>query len=116
MYAPIHHILLSTVLLFLTLAFTTFESTADPTPDHVINIWPSQPPGEPREIGEEQDMTKDTDPLIAGRRIIKLGNVSTPQAHVFLAPEANRSGASVVICPGGGFSILAWDLEGTEVA
>jgi acetyl esterase/lipase len=61
-------------------------------------------------------MTKDTDDLIAGRRIIKLGNVTTPQAHVFLAPEKIRTGASVVICPGGGFHILAWDLEGIEVA
>ena len=26
------------------------------------------------------------------------------------------NGAAVVICPGGGYSILAWDLEGTEVA
>jgi acetyl esterase/lipase len=61
-------------------------------------------------------VTKDTDALIAGRRIIKLGNVTTPQAHVFLAPENVRTGASVVICPGGGFHILAWDLEGVEVA
>lgn len=85
-------------------------------PDHVLNIWPNQPPGEKRDIGAEQDMTKDTDDLIAGRRIIKLGNVTTPQAHVFLAPENIRTGASVVICPGGGFHILAWDLEGVEVA
>ncbi len=85
-------------------------------PDHVIKIWPHDPPGESMDIGPEQDMTKDTDNLIAGRRIIKLGNVTTPQAHVYLPPANLRTGASVVICPGGGFSILAWDLEGTEVA
>lgn len=84
--------------------------------DHIINIWPKQPPGPKREVGAEADMTKDSDKLIAGRRIIKLGNVSTPQAHVFLPPKEKRNGASVVICPGGGFHILAWDLEGTEVA
>jgi acetyl esterase/lipase len=67
-------------------------------------------------VGPEQDFTKDTDDLIAGRRIIKLGNVATPEVHVFLPPANMRTGASVVICPGGGFSILAWDLEGTEVA
>ena len=84
--------------------------------DFVINLWPNDPPGEKMAVGPEQDMTKDTDKLIAGRRIIKLGNVTTPQAHVYLPPVNIRTGASVVICPGGGFSILAWDLEGTEVA
>ena len=85
-------------------------------PDHVINIWPTVPPGEEMNVGPEQDMTKDDDKLIAGRRIIKLGNVKIPQAHVYLPPANLRTGAAVVICPGGGFSILAWDLEGTEVA
>ena len=85
-------------------------------PDHVINIWPHDPPGESMNVGPQQDLTKDTDKLIAGRRIIKLGNVKTPGAHVYLPPANLRTGASVVICPGGGFSILAWDLEGTEVA
>ena len=86
------------------------------SPDHVLKVWPGQPPGEKMNVGPEQDFTKDTDNLIAGRRIIKLGNVSTPEAHVYLPPANLRTGASVVVCPGGGFSILAWDLEGTEVA
>lgn len=85
-------------------------------PDHILDLWPGEPPGKKRDLGPEADRTKDTDRLIAGRRIIKLGNVSTPQAHVYLPPANRRTGASVVICPGGGFSILAWDLEGTEVA
>ncbi|MBI3877704.1 MAG: alpha/beta hydrolase [Verrucomicrobia bacterium] len=85
-------------------------------PNHVLNLWTDKPPGEPMNVGAEQDFTKPTDRLIAGRRIIKLGNVATPQAHVFLPPKEKRNGTAVVICPGGGFSILAWDLEGTEVA
>jgi acetyl esterase/lipase len=102
---------LVTMTLILVTSISAFAA-----PDHIIDIWPAQPPGDIREPGEEHDMTRDTDPLIAGRRIIKLGNVKTPQAHVFLAPEEKRTGAAVVICPGGGFTILAWDLEGTEVA
>lgn len=85
-------------------------------PDVIIDIWPSEPPRGLLEVDDEADFTKDSDKLIAGRRIIKLGNVKTPQAHVFLPPVNLRTGASVVVCPGGGFSILAWDLEGTEVA
>jgi acetyl esterase/lipase len=68
------------------------------------------------DTGDEADLTKPEDPLIAGRRIIKLGHVKRPEAHVFLPPQAERNGTAVVVCPGGGFSILAWDLEGTEVA
>lgn len=85
-------------------------------PDHVLNVWPGKPPGATTVAGEEQDFTKPDDRPVAGRRIIKLGNVSTPQLHVYLPPVDQRTGAALVICPGGGFQILAWDLEGTEVA
>ena len=33
-----------------------------------------------------------------------------------MPPKDRRNGSAVVVCPGGGYSILAWDLEGTEVA
>ena len=85
-------------------------------PDSVLDIWPGKPPGEARNIEPEADLTKPEDQLIAGRRIIKLANVSKPQIHVFLPPKEKRNGTTMVVCPGGGFHILAWDLEGTEVA
>lgn len=85
-------------------------------PDVVVNLWTDSPPGFVPDVGEEQDFTKPEDRPVAGRRIIKLGNVRVPQAHVYLAPAEKRTGAAVVVCPGGGYNILAWDLEGTEVA
>lgn len=84
--------------------------------EEVIPLWPDQIPGEPLDVGPEVDITKPTDRLIAGRKIIKLKNVASPEAHVYLAPEEKRNGSAVIICPGGGFNILAWDLEGLEVA
>ncbi|MFM7096384.1 MAG: alpha/beta hydrolase [Gemmataceae bacterium] len=81
-----------------------------------LNIWPGKPPGETKDLPPEADLTKDTDRLIAGKRIIKLGNVSTPQITVYKPEKSKDTGASVVICPGGGHNILAYDLEGTEVA
>ena len=81
-----------------------------------INVWPGKPPGETKELPPEADQTKPEDKLIAGRRIIKLGNVSTPQIAVYRPSPDKDTGASVVICPGGGHHILAYDLEGTEVA
>lgn len=95
----------------------SFQLTTSSLPaEEVLKLWQSTPPGEPLEVGPEEDITKPTDRLIAGRRIIKLKNVAAPEAHVYLAPQKSRNGSAVVICPGGGFNILAWDLEGTEVA
>lgn len=82
----------------------------------VLNLWPATPPGDTATLPPEADLTKDTDKLIAGRRIIKLGNVTTPQLAVYRPAKEKDTGASVIICPGGGFNILAYDLEGTEVA
>lgn len=87
-------------------------------PHAILDLWPEDKiPGPPSVTqGEERDLTKDSDPPIAGRRIIKLGHVRNPQVHVYLPPAEKANGAAVVVCPGGGFHILAWDLEGTEVA
>lgn len=85
-------------------------------PAVVLDVWPGPPPGESKTLPPEADQTKDSDKLIAGRRIIKLGNVSKPQLAVYRPARDQDTGAAVLICPGGGFNILAYDLEGTEVA
>lgn len=82
----------------------------------VIPLWPEKPPGETRELPPEIDTTKPTDNLIAGRRLMRVGNVSIPSLTVYPAPAEKATGTSIIICPGGGHHILAWDLEGTEVA
>lgn len=80
-----------------------------------IPLWPGEPPGETKKLPPEADTTTETDNLIAGRRLIRLGNVSTPTITIY-SPEAGKNtGAAVVVCPGGGYHILAMDLEGTEV-
>ena len=43
-------------------------------------------------------------------------NVKTPTLTVFPAPKEKNTGVAIVICPGGGYWNLAWDLEGEEVA
>lgn len=98
------------------LAFACLLSTSLAAAPLVLDVWPGKPPGETKTLPPEADQTKDSDKLIAGRRIIKLGNVSTPQLAVYRPSKDKDTGAAVVICPGGGFSILAYDLEGTEVA
>lgn len=79
-----------------------------------LPLWPGVVPGATTALPPERDMTTANDNLIAGRALIRLGNVSTPTLTVY-PPKENNSGAAVVVFPGGGYQILAIDLEGTEV-
>jgi acetyl esterase/lipase len=81
-----------------------------------LDLWPGQPPGETHSIGPEHDVTKPSDHLVGGRRVIRLGNVSRPTITLYRPNKEIDTGAAVLIAPGGGYQILAWDLEGTEVA
>jgi acetyl esterase/lipase len=84
-------------------------------PQVVLPLWPATAPGDKQPLGEEQDQTKPTDNLVGGKRLIRLGNVSRPTIAVYEPPAVKRNGAAVIVCPGGGYQILAMDLEGTEV-
>jgi acetyl esterase/lipase len=101
------------LLILLAVGIQTASQAADPI---VLNLWPGKPPNEVKELPPEADQTKPEDKLIAGKRIIKLGNVSIPQIAIYKPTKEKDTGAAVVICPGGGHNILAYDLEGTEVA
>jgi acetyl esterase/lipase len=74
--------------------------------------WPGKAPGETGKIGEEKIL-----PDKPGQRTVKrLTNVTRPTLAVFRPEKGKDTGAAVLIAPGGGYSILAWDLEGEEVA
>ncbi|MES1168119.1 MAG: alpha/beta hydrolase, partial [Oleiharenicola lentus] len=99
--------------LLLALCLATSAAAAPSAP---IPLWPGRPPGEVKELPPEADQFKSPpDPLIAGRPIIRLGNVSIPTITIYRPDPAKDTGAAVVVCPGGGYFILAMDLEGTEV-
>ncbi len=93
---------------------TLILSAATATPSE-IPIWPDQVPGETTEIGPEKDMTKATDNQIAGKPVMRLGNVSKPTIRVYRPGDGKANGASVLVLPGGAYQILALDLEGTEI-
>jgi acetyl esterase/lipase len=80
----------------------------------VLALWPKGAPDATPAAGPEADLTAPNPPLIGGRPFIPVGNVSVPTMTVFRA-KGMKSGAAVVVFPGGGYSILAIDLEGTEV-
>jgi acetyl esterase/lipase len=84
-------------------------------PGHItIALWPHGAPGAQPNAGPEMDTTTAKEPLIAGKPVIRLGNVSTPTLTLY-TPQGKNTGAAVVVFPGGGYRILAIDLEGTEV-
>jgi acetyl esterase/lipase len=104
-------------------AFSTQISNAQspsawqPSPGHTqIPIWPKSAPGAMPVTNPpaEADTTTSKDNLIAGKPLIRLGNVSNPTITLY-QPTTKPTGAAIVVFPGGGYHILAIDLEGTEV-
>lgn len=83
--------------------------------DVILAVWPDKAPTWKAPTNPEFDTTTDNSNKIAGRRLMRLTNVSKPELHVF-RPTITSSNTTVLIAPGGGYSILAWDLEGTEIA
>ncbi|HEX9452692.1 MAG TPA: alpha/beta hydrolase [Burkholderiales bacterium] len=76
-----------------------------PSPGHVqVPIWPGKVP----------DAAPDPKPESVGADWPKVTNVSRPTITVY-APKGRSSGAAVVVFPGGGYQMLAMDLEGTEI-
>jgi acetyl esterase/lipase len=80
-------------------------------------IWPhGVPGGAAASAAAEVDTTTDKDNLIAGEPLIRLGSVSAPTITLYKpAKSSGGSAPAVVVFPGGGYRILAIDLEGTEV-
>ncbi len=97
------------------LAVIAINQTQGAQPSKVFELWPAVAPGEKGDIGEEKDTTKPTDGLIAGKRVVRLGNVSKPTLSIYPAAREKYTGTTVLVVPGGGYHILALDLEGTEV-
>ncbi|MCM2370104.1 alpha/beta hydrolase [Aporhodopirellula aestuarii] len=97
---------------------TIFADDNLPPADAVVRVWPGNAPEWIEPEKSEQDTTGENGRSVAGHPVIRLGFVREVQLHVFSATAADGtpSPTTVVICPGGGFNILAWDLEGTEVA
>ena len=86
-----------------------------PSPGHTqVPIWPGRVPDPQPVAGPEAAETSGKDFLVAGRPAVGVSNVTQPTMTVY-SPKGKNTGAAVVVFPGGGYWILAIDLEGTEV-
>lgn len=79
-----------------------------------VAIWPGVPPDESPVTGPETSTTRKQDHLVAGKPWTYVERVSRPTMTVY-SPTGENTGAAVVVFPGGGYSVLAIDLEGTEI-
>lgn len=92
------------------------EKPASRAADEVIKIWSlgewhGQLPGDWKIKGPEKT---ETTQHMGGTLTIK--NISEPALEYFRSASDKGTRRAVIICPGGGYNILAWDLEGTEIA
>jgi acetyl esterase/lipase len=85
-----------------------------PSPGHTqVPIWPKEPPDAQPVAGPESARTVEESP-VAGKPWIEVSNVSQPTMTVY-SPKGKNTGVAVVVFPGGGYKVLAIDLEGTEI-
>lgn len=79
--------------------------------DHtVIHLWPEQVPGE----SEAKHPPRVTDNKSGD--VTRITDITDPALIAYPAPSDNNNGSGIIICPGGGYSILAIDKEGHEIA
>src|SRR5262245_42688265 len=95
------------------------QAAWQPSPGHTqVPIWPEKPPDARPVDGPEVAGTvvdaSGKELLVGGKPWIYVDKVSQPTMTVY-SPPGRNTGAAVVVFPGGGYNILAIDLEGTEV-
>jgi acetyl esterase/lipase len=105
------NIRVSTLVLSLGLASLSFASFAQAP--QTLPLWPHGTPEPATTTQPETDITKPTDNLISGHRTARLTNVTEPTITVY-PPHQRNMGAAVLVFPGGGYHILAWDGEGLD--
>jgi len=115
------HLLKKALIMFcFTMAFNS-SASASANEVHaakpiIWQLWPEKPPGDHVELPAEYDKTKPGDKLYGGLPVIRLTNVTKPTLVIYKPNKEIDTGTAIIIAPGGGTSILAYDLEGTEVA
>lgn len=72
-----------------------------------IPLWEKEVPNSKKSIEKEKHEVSE---------ILRISKVQVPSMEVFLPAKRSANGKAVIICPGGGYGMLAYDWEGTDVA
>jgi acetyl esterase/lipase len=106
------------VISLISWLWTVCLAVAADTPT-VVELWPGKVPDEPGTIGPEivrmsPALTRQQVEVNEPTRLVT--NVSKPTLTIYHPPKETDTGAAILICPGGGYWNLYWELEGEEVA
>ena len=93
--------------LILLLMITTLKAQHEP-----VLLFPSGAPGESGKMKQIDDASGSK---VAGCPVLRISDVDQPTLTFYPAPADNNSGATIIVNPGGGYNILAYNLEGTEI-
>jgi acetyl esterase/lipase len=77
-----------------------------------VVLFPGGAPGETTALVEKADSDGGR---TGGEPVLRITNVGEPTITIYPAPEELSNGTAMLVCPGGGYNILAYDLEGDEV-
>jgi acetyl esterase/lipase len=103
--------------LWAVLAFGTLSGPSfawQPGPGHnQLPLWPGTVPNAGAIKGREVDRVVTEKP-VSGKPWTAVGHVSRPTMTIY-RPTGKDTGVTVVVYPGGGYWVLAIDLEGTEI-
>jgi len=85
----------------------------------VVELWPDKVPDDFGDIGPEKEIMS---PKLSHKQVEvteptrMVTNVSKPAITVYRPAKDKETGTAMLICPGGGYWNLYWQLEGEEVA
>ncbi len=99
-----------TVALFVGSFATIPAFAAEPM---VVDLWPGKAPGDVGIKGQETSRIHQS-PLVGPTKLIT--NVTKPTLTIYRPDKDKNTGTAMIICPGGGYWDLYWELEGEEVA
>jgi acetyl esterase/lipase len=98
---------ISGIFIALGLSALSFQSMAQ---TETLNLWPEgKIPNFKANSIEEKSVTDASG-------ILRISGVTVPSMTAFIAPKEKATGAAVMICPGGGYGILAASHEGSDFA
>lgn len=97
------------VILFLCIIIIPLSTMAQ---EQTIQLFPEGVPGETVALEEKENREGNK---VAKETVLRITDVSEPTISIYEAPEELASGSAIIVCPGGGYDILAYDLEGDEV-
>jgi acetyl esterase/lipase len=107
----------SMVCLFLGLGLAAPVVRADKP--LVVELWPGNVPDETGEIGAEKVRMSpklDRKKVEVTEQTRMITNVTKPTLTIYRPAKDKDTGTAILICPGGGYWDLFWQLEGEEVA